>query len=49
MSEYINKIRREFKASDDIRDAGLTTPVDIVRHNDIIYGRESTWQSLDLY
>jgi len=49
MSWISDKTRREFKAGDDIRDAGLTTPEDVVRHDDIRYGDESHWQALDIY
>ena len=49
MSLKADQIRMEFKASDDIRDAGLTTPEDIVRYDDIVYGEDPKWQSLDVY
>ena len=49
MSLTSSLIRIEFKKSDDIRDAGLTTPEDIVRHDDIVYGDDPKWQSLDVY
>ena len=49
MSEYSEKTRREFKAGDDIRDAGLTTPNDVVRRDDIRYGKASPLQVLDVY
>lgn len=42
-------VRQQFKAGDDIRDAGLTTPEDIVRYDDIQYGASDVWQVLDLY
>ncbi|MBQ6234130.1 MAG: alpha/beta hydrolase [Clostridia bacterium] len=42
-------LRRAFKKSDDRRDAGLTTPPDIERRDDICYGSEPKWQSLDVY
>jgi acetyl esterase/lipase len=39
-----------FKEGDDVRDAGLTTPDDVERFNDIAYGPESGyWQLLDVY
>lgn len=41
MSEYSEKTRREFTAGDNIRDAGLTTPNDVVRFDDIPYGDAS--------
>ena len=49
MSEYSERTRREFKASDDIRDAGLTTPNDVMRFDDIRYGSLSPLQALDVY
>ena len=49
MSSVSEQLRRDFKASDDIRDAGLTTPEDVVRCDDIPYGVDSPLQALDLY
>ncbi|MBE5842718.1 MAG: alpha/beta hydrolase [Butyrivibrio sp.] len=49
MSELTNMIRKMFKEGDDIRDAGLTTPEDIKRFDDIVYGSDATWQVLDVY
>ncbi len=49
MSATSDGIRKGFKEGDDIRDAGLTTPSDIVRFDDIVYGEDSHWQSLDVY
>ncbi|MBR1560862.1 MAG: alpha/beta hydrolase [Clostridia bacterium] len=49
MSRISDKLRAEFKASDDIRDAGLTTPPDILRRDDIVYGDDPKWQALDVY
>ena len=49
MSERSDYVRRAFKEFDDIRDAGLTTPEDIVRFDDICYGEETDWQKLDVY
>ena len=49
MSQASDTIRTEFKKGDDIRDAGLTTPEDIVRYDDIVYGTDPAWQSLDVY
>ena len=46
LSKYIN---RSFKKSDEKRDAGLTTPDDIVRYVDIAYGPDTKWQKLDVY
>ncbi len=49
MSETSDMIRRMFKAGDDERDAGLTTPDSIERFDDICYGSDTKWQSLDVY
>lgn len=49
MSEFSTTIRRMFSEGDDRRDAGLTTPDDIVRFDDIVYGTDPLWQSLDVY
>lgn len=38
-----------FKEGDDARDAGLTTPDDIERYDNILYGEDASWQSLDVY
>lgn len=41
---------REFAArGDDKRDAGCTTPEDILRFDDIRYGPDQTWHLLDVY
>lgn len=37
------------KKSDDERDAGLTTPADIIRDDNILYGTSKKYQSLDVY
>ncbi|MCM1155254.1 MAG: alpha/beta hydrolase [Roseburia sp.] len=49
MSETSDLIRENFKKSDDIRDAGLTSPEDVVRFDDIVYGQDAKWQILDVY
>lgn len=49
MSQASDTVRREFKKGDDIRDAGLTTPEDIVRYDNLVYGEDPVWQSLDVY
>lgn len=49
MSKISEMVRAEFKKGDDIRDAGLTTPEDIVRYDDIAYGPDPAQQSLDVY
>ena len=48
MSQASDMVRTEFKKGDDIRDAGLTTPEDIIRYDDIVYGEDPKWQSLDV-
>ena len=35
MEKMSSIIRREFKKGDDIRDAGLTAPDDVIRYKDI--------------
>ena len=42
-------LRRLFQRNDDRRDAGLTTPADIQRRDDIPYGPDPRWQALDVY
>ncbi len=49
MSRISDHIRKAFKESDDIRDAGLTTPPDVIRYDDIVYGADPKWQALDVY
>lgn len=49
MSATSDRIRREFKEGDDKRDAGLVTPDDIVRYDNIEYGTDAKWQILDVY
>ena len=41
--------RKAAKKSDDARDAGLTTPKDIERFDDIVYGEDEKWNVLDVY
>ena len=45
----VTNIRNEFGKNDAIRDAGLSTPSDIQRYDNICYGNDTVWQSLDLY
>ena len=47
--ENVEKIRREWKIGDDKRDAGLTTPEDIQRYDDISYGPYGIDNLLDVY
>ena len=49
VSDMVDEIRRAFKTNDDIRDEGLTTPDDIERFDDIVYGENEKWQVLDVY
>lgn len=49
MSQISEKIRRDFGATDRKRDEGLKTPAGIVRVDDIVYGDDPIWQSLDVY
>lgn len=49
MSAISDMVRQQFKEGDDIRDAGLVTPEDIERYDDIQYGEDKTWQVLDVY
>ncbi len=49
MSFLSDDVRRVFKEGDDVRDAGLSTPEDIVRFDDIVYGDDPYWQKLDVY
>ncbi len=42
-------IQSFFGRSDTVRDAGLATPEDVIRYDDIPYGDDVRWQSLDLY
>lgn len=42
-------LRKLFYDGDVKRDYGLTTPNDIYRYNDIIYGEDPYYQSLDIY
>lgn len=49
MSATSDFIRKSFKENDDIRDAGLTTPEDIERYDNILYGTDESWQVLDVY
>lgn len=49
MSAASEKFIREATASDAVRDAGLQTPENIVRFDDICYGEDTKWQKLDVY
>lgn len=49
MTFMTEMLRRSFKAGDDKRDKGLTTPPDIERRDNILYGTDAAWQKLDVY
>ncbi|MCD8161816.1 MAG: alpha/beta hydrolase [Clostridiales bacterium] len=49
MSQTSDLVRARFTEGDNIRDAGLTTPEDIRRFDDIPYGPDPHWQVLDVY
>ena len=49
MSTTSMTLRFLFKCNDDRRDAGLTTPEDIRRFDDIPYGPDRKWNVLDVY
>ena len=49
MSDWTDRVRKSFSEADDIRDAGLSTPPDVFRQDDILYGKDPVWQRLDVY
>lgn len=50
MSRMSDEVRKSFGEGDRVRDAGLTTPDDVARFDDLIYGKEDpAWQVLDVY
>ncbi len=49
MSEMSEMFRKTAGENDARRDAGLTTPDDIRRYDDIVYGSDPHWQVLDVY
>ncbi len=49
MESLALKVREAFEEGDNIRDAGLTTPDDVERFDDIVYGPDKDWQVLDVY
>ena len=42
-------VRTVFRRGDEKRDAGLTTPADIVRYDDVVYGPDRRRNMLDVY
>lgn len=49
MLEMAMKVREMFTKGDQERDAGNTTPEDVERFDDIVYGKNEKWQVLDVY
>ncbi len=49
MSKLSDFVRVEWKKGDDARDAGLGTPANIQRYDNIAYGEDPVWNLLDLY
>ena len=49
MSATSDVVRKMFKEGDDIRDAGLTTPEDVARIDNIRYAEDDPCQLLDIY
>ena len=49
MSFYSFVLRKLFQYGDNKRDAGLSTPADIQRYDDIQYGADAKWNMLDVY
>ncbi len=49
MSAVSDRIRAMFAEGDAARDAGLSTPEDVIRYDDIAYGSDPKWQVLDVY
>lgn len=49
MSIRVKWIRHQFAKNDAKRDAGLTTPPDVERFDDLAYGPDKKWNKLDLY
>lgn len=45
----VEEFRRNCKIGDMVRDAGLTTPEDVERFDDIRYGENGKWNLLDVY
>lgn len=44
-----NTIRTMFAEGDEIRDAGLDIPEDVIRYDNISYGQYDRWNLLDIY
>ena len=49
MNEAVEKFRKDCVINDAKRDAGLKTPEDVERFDDIQYGPDEKWNVLDVY
>lgn len=49
MSLYSFALRASFKISDTMRDRGLHDPAGIAHYDDLAYGPDPRWQTLDVY
>lgn len=49
MSEASDMLRKKFGEGDAKRDAGLSTPEDVERFDNLSYGLDPTWNILDVY
>lgn len=49
MSKISERIRKDFKESDAVRDEGLTEPDDVKKYRNLVYGGDPVWQILDVY
>ena len=49
MSATSDYIRQDFGDGDTLRDRGLSTPPDVERFDNIVYGPDEVWNVLDVY
>jgi hypothetical protein len=49
MSATSDYIRQNFGDGDTLRDKGLSTPPDVERFDNIVYGPDPEWNVLDVY
>ncbi len=49
INKFVKTIRTKWGESDAKRDAGLATPEEIMRHDDLSYGPHGKWNLLDIY
>lgn len=49
LSHTSDSIRTRFSVGDTARDIGLTTPADVIRRDNILYGPDRKWNTLDVY